>query len=87
WLGNVLVREGVEALEGRSEELLRTVEGLRKNLIIVTNEVGMGIVPPAFETRRYAEVLGTLNGELARRAGEVYLVVSGIPLMLKGGEK
>ncbi|RMG60927.1 MAG: hypothetical protein D6713_01500, partial [Deltaproteobacteria bacterium] len=33
WLGNVLVREGVEALEGRSEELLRTVEGLRKNLI------------------------------------------------------
>ena len=57
--------------------------GSRASVVIVSNEVGMGLVPPYPSGRVYRDLLGLANQELARRATEVYLTVAGIPVDLK----
>ena len=51
--------------------------------ILVTNEVGEGIIPLGASTRIYRDVLGRANQMLARVVDEVYLMVAGIPLRVK----
>lgn len=79
-----------EEVERRSreveEEALLLVDGLREGaraLIVVSNEVGMGVVPPYRLGRIFRDTAGRLNQRLAERAGEVYLVAAGLPLRLK----
>ncbi|MCY0888506.1 MAG: bifunctional adenosylcobinamide kinase/adenosylcobinamide-phosphate guanylyltransferase [Alicyclobacillaceae bacterium] len=52
-------------------------------VIIVTNEVGMGLVPADSESRRYRDWLGRLNAAVAAVAEEVVLLVAGVPLVVK----
>lgn len=52
--------------------------------IFVTNEVGFGIVPDNALARRYRDVLGWVNQQCAAECDEAYLLVSGLPLQLKG---
>lgn len=52
-------------------------------VIFVTNEVGMGIVPENGQARRFRDIVGHCNQQIAAAAGTVTLVVSGIPLTLK----
>ena len=65
------------------DELISCVNSIDTNFIIVTNEVGLGIVPADRMTRLYRDLLGKANQMLARRADKVYLMVAGIPLLLK----
>lgn len=51
--------------------------------IVVSNEVGMGVVPPTALGQQFAEVLGWANRQLAEAASEVYLMVAGIPVSIK----
>jgi adenosylcobinamide kinase/adenosylcobinamide-phosphate guanylyltransferase len=53
-------------------------------LFVVTNEVGWGIVPETAQGRRFREVLGRANRLAAGRADEVVLMVSGLPVRIKG---
>jgi adenosylcobinamide kinase / adenosylcobinamide-phosphate guanylyltransferase len=53
------------------------------DLIVVTNEVGWGIVPMEARTRLFRDALGRANQATAARADNVYLVVAGVPLRLK----
>lgn len=53
------------------------------HFIIVTNEVGLGIVPENAMAREYRDLLGKVNQELSRHATEVYFMISGIPLRIK----
>jgi len=53
-------------------------------LIVVSNEVGLGLVPPYPLGRAYRDLLGQANQILARQADEVYLMVAGIPVKIKG---
>lgn len=53
-------------------------------VIVVSDEVGHGIAPPDPAARLYADVLGAINQALAAAARDVYLVVAGLPLRLKG---
>jgi len=53
-------------------------------LIAVTNEVGLGIVPENALARRYRDELGLANQTLAAAAGQVVLMVAGLPLAIKG---
>ncbi|MBI4318838.1 MAG: bifunctional adenosylcobinamide kinase/adenosylcobinamide-phosphate guanylyltransferase [Chloroflexi bacterium] len=64
-------------------DLLRCYEETPASFIIVSNEVGLGLVPPNALGRVYRDVLGTANQTLARAADQVYLLVAGIPLALK----
>lgn len=56
-------------------------------LFVVTNEVGWGIVPESSLGRRFREVAGRVNGLAARQADEVILMVSGLPVRIKGVER
>jgi adenosylcobinamide kinase/adenosylcobinamide-phosphate guanylyltransferase len=58
--------------------------GLPGELLLVSNEVGMGIVPMGALARRFADEAGRLNQAVAARAGRVILVAAGLPLARKG---
>jgi adenosylcobinamide kinase/adenosylcobinamide-phosphate guanylyltransferase len=85
WLGNLMHRKGVQSEPYTEErELLRLLKSPPCNIIIVTNELGSGIVPADAMTRSFRDHTGWLNQDIARIADEVVLVVCGLPLVLKG---
>ena len=84
WLTNVLLKEGEAAVQARKQELLAAIMGSTVGVIVVSNEVGMGIVPESELGRRFRDLQGWLNQDLARAADVVVLVVAGIPMVVKG---
>lgn len=65
------------------DELVRCIEQVKASFIVVTNEVGLGLVPANKMGRLYRDVLGRANQVLASHANEVYLMVAGMPLLIK----
>ncbi len=65
--------------------LVQCVQGSPADFVLVSNEVGTGLVPANRLARVYRDVLGRANQELARQADEVLLMVAGIPMTVKGG--
>ena len=65
------------------DALIACIKKSNAHFIIVTNEVGEGIVPANRLSRVYRDVLGKLNQKVAREADTVYLMVAGIPLAVK----
>ena len=65
------------------DELIDCINHIDADFIIVTNEVGLGIVPADRMSRLYRDLLGKANQMLAQHADKVYLMVAGIPLLLK----
>lgn len=63
--------------------LLRCLDKVRATFIIVSNEVGLGLVPDNPLGRLYRDLLGKANQAVARRADEVYFMVAGMPTKLK----
>jgi len=89
---NLLLRkeDKVEDLKWQ-EEILLEIKKLAgvcykvpAQVIIVSNEVGMGLVPDNSLGRVYRDILGRANSTIADKADEVFLMVSGIPLKIKG---
>ncbi len=77
--------EDMDALENQiTNELSQLLEQKKANLIIVSNEVGMGVVPVYPVGRAYRDLLGRANQFIAERADRVYLMIAGIPQNLKG---
>jgi len=64
-------------------ELVNCIDRVNARFIIVTNEVGLGLVPANRMSRLYRDLLGRANQMLAQRADKVYLMVAGIPLLIK----
>lgn len=64
-------------------DLIRCADDLEATTIVVSNEVGMGVVPPHQLGRAYRDVLGRANQLVAAHADEVHLLVAGIPLTIK----
>lgn len=65
------------------DALLDMMERREKRLIVVTNEVGMGLVPAYRMGNLFRDIAGRLNARVARRADEVWCMISGLPLRLK----
>ena len=65
------------------EALIAYVQEADVEMLVVSNEVGLGVVPPYELGRAYRDILGRANQILARHADEVYLLVAGIPLKVK----
>jgi adenosylcobinamide kinase/adenosylcobinamide-phosphate guanylyltransferase len=59
------------------------VEAIGKPVILVSDEVGLGVVPESAEGRRFRDLLGSLNQRAAAAASEVYLCVVGLEMRLK----
>ncbi len=66
------------------EKLIERMEKGQKKLIVVTNEVGMGLVPAYRLGSIFRDIAGRVNQYLAMRADEVYFMVSAIPMKIKG---
>lgn len=73
--------EGFTGLE--IEKLISVIRNDKVPFVIVTNEVGMGVVPEYPSGRAFRDIAGRVNQRLAREADEVYLCVSGIPVKIK----
>lgn len=79
--------EGINKIESLiTDEVKRLIECVRlldTNIVIVTNELGMGIVPSNLLSRVFRDIAGRVNQILGKYADEVYFVVSGIPIKIK----
>jgi adenosyl cobinamide kinase/adenosyl cobinamide phosphate guanylyltransferase len=84
WLSNRMLAQANMECEIRA--LAAALERCRSPLILVSNEVGSGIVPENALARRFRDLQGQLNQSLAACADRVVLVVAGIPLIVKGCE-
>jgi adenosylcobinamide kinase/adenosylcobinamide-phosphate guanylyltransferase len=84
WLGNVLVREGADCVPARRAALLAALERPVRHVVLVSNEVGLGIVPPSELGRQFRDLAGWLNQDVARLAHEAVFIAAGLPLWLKG---
>ena len=62
----------------------RTIAERRTPTIVVSDEVGLGIVPPSPLARRFVDDLGALHQRVAHQATTVVLLVAGVPIFLKG---
>ncbi len=76
--------EAEVAVESEIAELLEVAALPGVRLLIVSNEVGLGVVPPTPLGRAFRDLLGRANQQVAAEAEAVYFVVSGIPLKIKG---
>ncbi len=84
WLGNLMHRVGREREIGdRIERFLGVLCKPPVNMIVVTNEVGMGIVPENAMARDFRDMAGSLNRKAAAVSTEAWLLCSGLPLRLK----
>lgn len=79
WLSNVLLAER----DAEIDRLLDVLPALPGRVILVSNEVGWGIVPENALARRFRDEQGRLNQRVAALAGRVTLVAAGLPLVLK----
>ena len=71
-------------LEAEIQALLEAIRGSRADWIVVSNEVGLGLVPLYPSGRLYRDLLGHANQVLAAQADEVYWLVAGIPVPIHG---
>jgi len=82
WLSNRMLAEADMDREiAKLESVLANHDGV---VVLVSNEVGAGIVPDNALARRFQDLQGTLNQRIAARASRVIFMVAGLPLQLKG---
>jgi adenosylcobinamide kinase/adenosylcobinamide-phosphate guanylyltransferase len=84
WLGQLLCAPDPALLAREREALLDTLPALRGELILVSNETGLGVVPLGELTRRFLDEAGLLHQRLAQHCERVILTVAGLPHCLKG---
>jgi len=71
------------AINLEMEKLLKIIKEKNATFILVTNEIGMGIVPESRLPRAFRDIAGRINQFIAKASDEVYLCVSGIPVKIK----
>lgn len=81
WASNLMLAE--QPVEAATEALVERIAAARARIVLVSNEVGWGIVPDNPLARRFRDVAGTLNARVAAAVARVDLIVAGLPLRLK----
>ena len=94
WLNNQLYdkHEATSAQQGQHlqaeiDTLIASLTAINSDIIIVSNEIGLGVVPMGESTRLYVDYCGWLNQKVAEIADKVTLVTAGIPLCIKGNKE
>lgn len=84
WVSNLLLDELKDnEIEEKFHDLLGAILGIKTRIILVSNEVGSGIVPDNLLARRFRDLLGSLNQMIAKKADEVIFMQCGIPIKIK----
>ena len=84
WLSNLLADPDQSRFERERDALLDVLPALPGEIVLVSNEVGLGIVPMGALTRRFVDEAGRLHQAIARQCDRVLFVAAGLPLALKG---
>jgi adenosylcobinamide kinase / adenosylcobinamide-phosphate guanylyltransferase len=82
WLSNLMLAE--RDIDAETLRLEQAMLAHRAPLVLVSNEVGLGIVPENALARRFRDCQGHLNQQVAARADRVILVVAGLPVIVNG---
>ncbi|MBL4606481.1 MAG: bifunctional adenosylcobinamide kinase/adenosylcobinamide-phosphate guanylyltransferase [Pseudomonadales bacterium] len=83
WVSNLLCHENPRLLDEQKTALLEILPKLSSDIIFVSNEVGMGIIPTGELNRRFVDESGWLHQALAPLCEKVTFVAAGLPLALK----
>lgn len=84
WLSNLREKKGTHtAIAKQVTELLHAIRATSARVVIVSNELGLGLVPVERAARAFRDVAGRVNQQIATEADQVHFVISGIPLRLK----
>jgi adenosylcobinamide kinase / adenosylcobinamide-phosphate guanylyltransferase len=81
WLSNLMAAG--RDVEADTEELCQVLSGAKAPVVVVSNEVGLGIVPDNTLAREFRDHAGRLNQRVAALADRVYFLAAGLPLILK----
>jgi adenosylcobinamide kinase/adenosylcobinamide-phosphate guanylyltransferase len=87
WLSNLMEKSGADGFEERSGaeagNLANALKNFRGVAIVVSNELGSGIVPLEAAARTFRDAAGRVNQIIAQASDEAYLVAAGLPVRLK----
>lgn len=84
WLSNIIAhKHGDDVVSLCADELVAAITAFNGVCIIVSNEVGLGIVPDNPLARRFRDLAGILNQRVAQAADDVYFTAAGIPVKIK----
>ncbi len=83
WISNLLLLKGEPHARGAVDDFIQDLPYLDFHLLLVTNEVGWGIVPDNPLARQFRDLTGWTNQRMAESANEAVLMVAGIPFPLK----
>ena len=83
WLTNLLMLEDEAEFKQQKTALIETLQTLPGRVLLVSNEVGHGIVPMGALSRRFVDEAGWLHQDIAALSDKVTLVVAGIPMVVK----
>lgn len=84
WLSNVLHATDPQCFARERQALLDVLPTLPGQVLMVSNEVGLGVVPMGEISRRFVDEAGRLHQAIARQCERVCFVAAGLPLVLKG---
>ncbi|MCU4502711.1 bifunctional adenosylcobinamide kinase/adenosylcobinamide-phosphate guanylyltransferase [Acinetobacter sp. WU_MDCI_Abxe161] len=84
WLTNLLMLEDQNVQQFECEQLLKVLPTLQSEIILVSNETGLGVVPLGEISRRFVDEAGRLHQALGQIADKVVFCVAGFPMILKG---
>lgn len=87
WLGNVLLERGEGEVSRYQNALLGALKVRTGAVLLVSNEVGLGIVPESRLGREFRDHAGRLNQRITEMADRVLMMIAGFPLFLKGGSR
>ncbi|MBW1999578.1 MAG: bifunctional adenosylcobinamide kinase/adenosylcobinamide-phosphate guanylyltransferase [Deltaproteobacteria bacterium] len=83
WLSNVMIEKGDKEVLNYGKVFLEALAERKQAIVIVSNEVGMGVVPDHPLGRRFRDHAGFMNQEIAKMADKVVFMVAGLPMFLK----
>lgn len=86
WMSNLLLDSDPHLYTRECQKLLDVIAHLQSELILVSNETGLGVVPLGQISRRFVDEMGRLHQQLGQMATKVMFCVAGFPIILKGEE-
>lgn len=83
WMTNLLMHEQVELQIQQCQKLLDVLPRLKSDIILVSNETGLGVIPMGEISRKFVDESGRLHQQLGQIANKVVFCVAGFPMTLK----
>ncbi len=83
WMSNLLLQDASELQMSQCQKLLTILPNLKSEIILVSNETGLGVVPMGNISRKFIDESGRLHQQIGQIAQKVVFCVAGFPIILK----